>query len=84
MATVAEEKGDFKRVEQALDKVVKRTRNTPLRETHDIARLGNALTELGEPAKAVSLGVLPFLLGDAVKIALVATAAEAGLVRRQG
>jgi CheY-like chemotaxis protein/predicted Zn-dependent protease len=55
VATVAEEKGDFKRVEQALDKVVRRTRNTPLRETHDIARLGNALTEIGEPAKAVSL-----------------------------
>lgn len=55
VASVAEEKGDFKRVEQALDKVVKRTRNTPLRETHDIARLGNALTELGEPAKAVSI-----------------------------
>jgi biotin transport system substrate-specific component len=31
--------------------------------------------------KAVSLGVLPFLLGDAVKIALVAVAAEAGLAR---
>ena len=42
------------------------------------------LATLIGPAKAVSLGVLPFLLGDAVKIALVATAAEAGLVRRQG
>ena len=42
------------------------------------------LATLVGPAKAVSLGVLPFLLGDAVKIALVATAAEAGLVRRQG
>jgi biotin transport system substrate-specific component len=29
--------------------------------------------------KAVTLGVLPFLLGDAVKLALVAVAAEAGL-----
>ncbi|MFO1048319.1 MAG: biotin transporter BioY [Geminicoccaceae bacterium] len=33
------------------------------------------------PAKAVSLGVLPFVLGDAVKLALVAVAAEAGLAR---
>ena len=31
--------------------------------------------------KAVTLGVLPFLLGDAVKIALVAAAAELGLAR---
>lgn len=55
IATVAEEKGDFARVEQALDQVVKKTRNSPLRETEDIARLGHALTEIGEPAKAVSL-----------------------------
>ena len=31
--------------------------------------------------KAVTLGVVPFLLGDAVKVALVAVAAEAGLKR---
>lgn len=55
VATVAEEKGDFRRVEQAMDKVVKKTRNSPLRETRDIARLGNALNEVGEPARAVSL-----------------------------
>ncbi|MGE3294907.1 MAG: biotin transporter BioY [Geminicoccaceae bacterium] len=42
------------------------------------------LATLIGPAKAVSLGVLPFLLGDAVKLALVAVAAEAGLVRRRG
>ncbi len=42
------------------------------------------LATLIGPAKAVSLGVLPVLLGDAVKLALVAAAAEAGLVRRQG
>ena len=41
------------------------------------------LATLIGPAKAVSLGVLPFLLGDAVKLALVAAAAEAGLVRRR-
>ena len=41
------------------------------------------LATLIGPAKAVSLGVAPFILGDAVKLALVAVAAEAGLVRRQ-
>lgn len=55
VAAVAEDKGDFRRVEAALDKVVRRTRNTPLRETADIARLGQAYTENGEPAKAVTL-----------------------------
>ena len=55
IATVAEQMGDFARVEQALDQVVKKTRNSPLRETEDIARLGNALTENGEPGKAVAL-----------------------------
>lgn len=55
IATVAEEKGDFERVEQALDQVVKKTRNSPLRETEDFARLGNALVEKGEPGKAVTL-----------------------------
>lgn len=55
VASVAEEKGDFRRVEAALDKVVRKTRNTPLRETADIARLGQAYTENGEPAKAVAL-----------------------------
>ena len=39
------------------------------------------LATLVGPAKAVSLGVLPFLLGDAVKLALVTAAAEAGLAR---
>jgi CheY-like chemotaxis protein len=55
IASVAEEKGDFVRVEQALDQVVKKTRNSPLRETVDFARLGNALTEMGEAGKAVTL-----------------------------
>lgn len=55
IATVAEEKGDFERVEQALDQVVRKTRNSPLRETVDFARLGNALTEMGEAGKAVTL-----------------------------
>ncbi len=55
IATVAEEKGDFSRVEQALGLVIKKTRNSPLRETGDFARLGNALTEMGEPGKAVTM-----------------------------
>ena len=55
IASVAEESGDFSRVEQALNQVVKKTRNSPLRETRDFARLGNALTEMGEPGKAVQL-----------------------------
>ena len=55
IAGIAEVKGDFARVEQALAQVVQKTRNSPLRETEDIARLGNALIELGEPAKAVNL-----------------------------
>ena len=55
IATVAEEKGDFSRVEQALGQVIKKTRNSPLRETSDFARMGNALTEMGEPGKAVAL-----------------------------
>lgn len=55
IAGIAEAKGDFVRVEHALAQVVQKTRNSPLRETEDIARLGNALVELGDPAKAVSL-----------------------------
>jgi CheY-like chemotaxis protein/predicted Zn-dependent protease len=55
IAKVAEEQADFARVEIALSQVVKKTRNSPLRETADIARLGNALTEMGEPEKAIEL-----------------------------
>jgi len=55
IARVAEEQADFSRVETALSQVVKKTRNSPLRDTADIARLGHALTELGEPDKAISL-----------------------------
>ncbi|WP_153117525.1 tetratricopeptide repeat-containing response regulator [Rhodocyclus tenuis] len=55
IAKVAEEQADFSRVEAALSQVVKKTRNTPLRNTGDIARLGNAFTELGTPDKAIAL-----------------------------
>jgi DNA-binding response OmpR family regulator/Tfp pilus assembly protein PilF len=55
IAKVAEEQSDFTRMETALSQVVKRTRNSPLRDTADIARLGHALTELGNPDKAIAL-----------------------------
>jgi tetratricopeptide (TPR) repeat protein len=55
IAKVAEEHADFARVEKALNQVVKRTKNSPLRETADIARLGNAYAEMGEPDKAIEL-----------------------------
>ncbi|MDO9596636.1 MAG: tetratricopeptide repeat protein [Azoarcus sp.] len=55
IAKVAEEMSDFTRVESALARVVKKTHNSPLRDTADIARLGNAYSEMGEPAKAIEL-----------------------------
>lgn len=55
IAVVAEEKRDFTRVEEAMGKVVQRTRTSPLRDVADIARLGNALTEMGDAGRAVSL-----------------------------
>ena len=55
IATIAEETGDLGRVEKALSLVVQKTRNSPLRNSSDYARLGTALTELGEPARAVGL-----------------------------
>lgn len=55
IAKVAEGQANFARVEQAMSHVVKRTKTSPLRETADLARLGNAMTELGEPDKAIAL-----------------------------
>lgn len=55
IARAAEKKGDFARVEKALGHVIRKTRHSPLRETHDFAQLGNALTEMGESGKAVAL-----------------------------
>ncbi|MDO8177827.1 MAG: response regulator [Undibacterium sp.] len=55
LAGIAEDMGDFTRVEKALSIVVKKTRNSPLRMSGDVAKLGNALTEMGELAKAVAL-----------------------------
>ncbi|MEY4592880.1 MAG: hypothetical protein RIR18_1775, partial [Pseudomonadota bacterium] len=55
IATVAEKMGDYERVEIALQQVIKKTRHSPLRETEDFARLGNALTESGKPEQAVAI-----------------------------
>lgn len=55
IAGVAEVKGDFRRVEQALEHVVTKTRNSPLRESEDVARLGTALIEQGAPERAAVL-----------------------------
>ncbi len=55
LAVLAEESGDFARVEQAMSLVVKKTKNSPLRDARDYARLSNAFSEMGEPAKAIGL-----------------------------
>lgn len=55
IASVAERIGNYSRVEDALDRVVKKTKGTMLRETEDFARLGNALSENGKIDQAVSL-----------------------------
>ena len=55
IAGIAEESGDFQRVEAALNQVIQRTRHTPLRSVSDFAKLGTAIAENGDPAKAISL-----------------------------
>lgn len=55
IAGFAEEAGDFGRVEKAMSIVVQKTRKSPLRDLSDYARLGNALTELGDAGKAIAL-----------------------------
>lgn len=55
IAGIAEESGDFQRVEAALSQVIQRTRHTPLRSVKDYAKLSTAITESGDPAKAISL-----------------------------
>lgn len=62
IATIAEDTGDYARVEQSLSHVIQRTRNSPLRNSADYVKLGNALTESGDPAKAISL------LGEAKQV----------------
>ncbi|MDD5250251.1 MAG: response regulator [Rhodocyclaceae bacterium] len=55
IAGIAEDAADFGRVEQALSIVVRKTRNSPLRNSADYAKLGNALAEIGETGKAVAV-----------------------------
>jgi CheY-like chemotaxis protein len=55
IAGLAEEAGDFGRVEKAMSIVVQKTRKSPLRDLNDYAKLGNALTELGDAGKAIAL-----------------------------
>ncbi len=55
IARVAEDASDFGRVEKALSNVLQKTRYSPLRDLNDFAALGNALTELGDPAKAITV-----------------------------
>ena len=55
IAGIAEDTGNFERVEKALATVVQKTRNSPLRSSSDYARLGNALTELGDAGRAVTV-----------------------------
>ena len=55
LASIAEDTGQFERVEKAMNIVVKKTKNSPLRVASDYAKLGNALTEMGDLAKAVTV-----------------------------
>lgn len=55
LASIAEDAGQFERVEKAMSVVVKKTKNSPLRVASDYAKLGNALTEMGDLAKAVTV-----------------------------
>ncbi|CAN5890416.1 response regulator [soil metagenome] len=55
LAVLAEDSGDFARVEQAMNLVVKKTKNSPLRDARDYARLSNAFSEMGDPAKAIGV-----------------------------
>ncbi len=55
IASVAEEAGDYARVQDSLDKVVRQTRHTPLRDPGDYARLGKALTVTDQADKALEL-----------------------------
>jgi CheY-like chemotaxis protein len=54
IAQLAEDTGDYSRVEKALSVVVKQTKNSPLRDASDYAKLGNALTETGDLERAIS------------------------------
>ncbi len=53
IANLAEDAGDLVRVDKALSTVLRKTKNSPLRDSMDYAKLCNALTELGEIKRAV-------------------------------
>nr|WP_315481346.1 response regulator [uncultured Undibacterium sp.] len=55
IANLAESTGDYSKVDKALSVVVKQTKNSPLRDPKDYAKLTNALTETGELERAVSV-----------------------------
>lgn len=55
IANLAEETGDYARVDKALSVVVKQTKNSPLRDANDFVKLTNALTETGELERAVGV-----------------------------
>ncbi len=55
IANLAEETGDYARVDKALSVVVKQTKNSPLRDANDFVKLTNALTETGELERAVGI-----------------------------
>lgn len=55
IANLAESTGDFAKVDKALSIVVKQTKNSPLRDSKDYAKLCNALTETGELERAVNV-----------------------------
>lgn len=55
IANLAEETGDFSRVDKALSVVVKQTKNSPLRDSRDFAKLTNALNEMGELERSVGV-----------------------------
>jgi CheY-like chemotaxis protein len=55
IANLAETTGDYVRVDKALSVVVKQTKNSPLRDPNDYAKLTNALTETGELERAVNI-----------------------------
>jgi tetratricopeptide (TPR) repeat protein len=55
IAVAAETAGDFQRVEQAMSEVVRKTRNSPLRESGDFARLGHAYSAQGHADKALEV-----------------------------
>nr|WP_315476620.1 tetratricopeptide repeat protein [uncultured Undibacterium sp.] len=54
IAQLAEDIGDYSRVDKALSVVVKQTKNSPLRDANDYAKLTNALTETGDLERAIS------------------------------